>query len=105
MLPHGEAHTGELSPIAREIRRVFTGAALQRVAEPGAERYLELTFGRSTEPEELTLALELFGAGNLILAQGGRVLAASKPAAMGSSRRARAGRRTPARRREPTPGR
>ncbi len=79
VLPHGDTHTEELSPIVREIRRVFTGAALRRVAEPGAERYLELTFGRSTGPEELTLALELFGTGNLILAQGGRVLAASRP--------------------------
>ena len=79
VLPHGEAHSEELSPIAREIRRVFTGAVLRSVTEPGAERYLELVFGRSTEPEELVLALELFGAGNLILSRGGRILAASKP--------------------------
>jgi predicted ribosome quality control (RQC) complex YloA/Tae2 family protein len=79
VLPAGVSHAEEFSPIAREIRRVFTGSALRSVAEPGAERYLELRFGRSAEPEELILALELFGAGNLILARGGRILAASKP--------------------------
>jgi len=79
VLPFGESHAEELSPIAREIRRVFTGSVLKTVAEPGAERYLELQFGRSTEPEELVLALELFGTGNLILARAGKILAASRP--------------------------
>jgi predicted ribosome quality control (RQC) complex YloA/Tae2 family protein len=75
--PVGEGHGEELSPIAREIRRVLTGASLRSVAEPAGERYLELTFGRASESEEIVLALEMFGSGNLILARGGRILAAA----------------------------
>ncbi len=79
LVPPGELHADELSPVAREIRRVLTGAVLSGVAEPGAERYLELEFAHAAGAGRLVLALELFGAGNLILARDDRILVALRP--------------------------
>jgi predicted ribosome quality control (RQC) complex YloA/Tae2 family protein len=72
-------HSEELSPIARELRRLLAGAVLRSVAEPGGERYLELTFSRGDEPGGLVLAVEFFGTGNLIVARGGKVAAVAHP--------------------------
>ena len=68
----------ELSPFARELRRLLVGGALRDVAEPGGERYLELSFARSDEPDPTLVGLEMFGAGNLILARAGTILAVAK---------------------------
>jgi predicted ribosome quality control (RQC) complex YloA/Tae2 family protein len=67
-------HTEELSPFARELRRLLVGAGLRGAAEPAGERYLELALGRSDDPEPLLLALEMFGTGNLIVAQSGKIV-------------------------------
>jgi len=72
---HGEA----LSPFAKEMRRLLAGAALRSIAEPGGERFLELRFGRSGDPEELLLAVELFGTGNVLIAHGSRIVAVAFP--------------------------
>ena len=68
-------HREELSPFARDLRRLLAGAALKSVAEPRGERYLELTFGRSDDPAPSLVALEMFGTGNLTVAREGRLVA------------------------------
>lgn len=75
LVAEGPSHTEELSPFARELRRLLTGAALRSIAEPRGERYLELSFGRSDDPSDTLVALEMFGTGNLTVAQGGKILA------------------------------
>jgi predicted ribosome quality control (RQC) complex YloA/Tae2 family protein len=79
LLPEATDHTEELSPFARELRRLLTGAALRGVAEPGGERFLELKFGRTDEPSELLLAFEIFGSGNLVVAREGKIVAVAYP--------------------------
>jgi len=74
----GSEHSEELSPFARELRRLLVGATVRDAAEPGGERYLEVLFGRSDDPDPLLLALEMFGAGNLIVARGGKIVAAAQ---------------------------
>ena len=74
----GPEHAETLSPFARELRRLLVGAGLREVAEPAGERYLELTLGRGDDPEPLVLALEMFGSGNLIVAQGGKIVAVAQ---------------------------
>jgi len=76
VVPGGGEHADGLSPLARDVRRVATGAVLTEIPEPAGERYLELSFVRTGEEEPTVLAAELFGAGNLVLAQGGKVVAA-----------------------------
>ncbi|MCI4339335.1 MAG: NFACT family protein [Thermoplasmata archaeon] len=71
-------HSEELSPLARELRRLLVGAGLRGAAEPAGERYLELALGRSDDPEPLLLALEMFGTGNLIVAQSGKIVAVAQ---------------------------
>ena len=72
-------HREELSPFARELRRLLTGSVLASAAEPGGERFLELTFSRADGADELLLALELFGSGNVIVAREGRIVAVATP--------------------------
>lgn len=79
LLPSLRPHAEELSPLARELRRLLGGAVLRSVAEPAGERYLELTFGRSDDPDALLVAAELFGAGNLVVARGGTIAAVARP--------------------------
>jgi predicted ribosome quality control (RQC) complex YloA/Tae2 family protein len=79
LLQVSPAHGEELSPFAKEMRRLLAGAGLLSVAEPGGERLLELRFRRSDDPEELLLAVELFGTGNLLIAHGGRIAAVAFP--------------------------
>ncbi len=64
--------------MARELRRLLVGSGLRGAAEPGGERYLELSFGRSDDPDPIVVALELFGSGNLIVAHGGKIVAVAK---------------------------
>lgn len=73
------AHAEELSPFAKEMRRLLSGAGLLSVSEPGGERFLELRFRRAADSEELLLAVELFGAGNLLIARGSRIAAVAHP--------------------------
>jgi len=75
LLAEGPAHSDALSPFARELRRLLAGAALRSVREPRGERYLEIAFSRSDEPDETILALEMFGTGNLTVARAGKILA------------------------------
>jgi len=71
----------ELSPVARELRRLLSGAFVRAVAEPGAERYLEIELSRSDAPEGLRLAVEFFGTGNLIVARGASIALVTRPRA------------------------
>lgn len=68
-------HSEELTPFARELRRLITGARLVGAAEPGGERYLEVELAVGAEGGPLLLGIELFGSGNLVIAQAGRILA------------------------------
>jgi predicted ribosome quality control (RQC) complex YloA/Tae2 family protein len=79
LLREGVTHLDELSRVAKELRRLLTGAALQSVAEPRGERFLELEFGRTGDATELRVAVELFGAGNLVVAEGERIAAVAQP--------------------------
>jgi len=79
LLPTGRSHGEELSPFARELRRLLSGAVLRSVAEPGGERYLEVSFSRADDPGGLVLAAELFGTGNLVVARGGSIAAVARP--------------------------
>ena len=78
LVPSGPGHTEELSPFARELRRLLVGSGLREAGEPGGERYLEVAFGRSDDPQPTLVALEMFGTGNLIVAQGGKIVAVAK---------------------------
>ncbi len=69
----------ELSPVARELRRLLTGAVIRSVPDPGSERYLEIEFARADEPGGLILAAEFFGAGNLVVARGGKIALVVRP--------------------------
>jgi predicted ribosome quality control (RQC) complex YloA/Tae2 family protein len=75
LVPVGPEHSEELSPLAREIRRILTGASIASVAEPEGERYLELELTRGSAAKPMRLALEMFGAGNLVVAEGDRIAA------------------------------
>ncbi|MFY9716399.1 MAG: ribosome rescue protein RqcH [Thermoplasmata archaeon] len=79
LLPGLREHTEELSPVARELRRLLAGAVIRSVADPGAERYLEIALSRSDEPDGLRLAVEFFGAGNLVIARGPTIAAVTRP--------------------------
>lgn len=70
---------GELSPFARELRRLLTGATLRSVAEPGGERFLELTFSRGDDPNDLLVVFEIFGHGNLLVVRAGKIVAVAQP--------------------------
>jgi predicted ribosome quality control (RQC) complex YloA/Tae2 family protein len=78
LVAHGPGHTEELSQFARELRRILVGSALRDAAEPSGERYLEVAFGRADDPHPTLVALEMFGTGNLIVAQGGKIVAVAK---------------------------
>jgi predicted ribosome quality control (RQC) complex YloA/Tae2 family protein len=69
----------ELSPLAKELRRVLSGAALVGVSDPGGERYLEVEFTRGDADGPLQLAAELFGTGNLLVARGGKLVVVAHP--------------------------
>ncbi len=68
-----------LSPLAKELRRVLAGAALVAVPDPGGERYLEVEFSRGDADGPLTLGVELFGTGNLLVARGGKLVVVAHP--------------------------
>ncbi len=75
LLPPATEHAETLSPFARELRRLLTGASVVRVADPSGERYLELELGRGADSGPTILAAELFGAGNLVVARDGKIAA------------------------------
>jgi predicted ribosome quality control (RQC) complex YloA/Tae2 family protein len=79
LVPAGSEHAEELSPFARELRRLLTGAGIRSVGEPSGERYLEVVLGRADEPDGITLALEMFGKGNLMVASGATLMAVAEP--------------------------
>ncbi len=68
-------HAEGLSPLAKDVRRLATGAILGEIAEPAGERFLELRFIRSSDPEPTTVGAELFGTGNVVVARGEKVAA------------------------------
>jgi predicted ribosome quality control (RQC) complex YloA/Tae2 family protein len=74
-LVEGTERAEELSPLARELRRLLTGTRLSGAAEPGGERYLELEMLASSADPPLLLAVELFGTGNVLVARDGKILA------------------------------
>ncbi len=75
----GQDHAEGLSPLARDVRRLATGALLEEVAEPAGERYLELALRRGSDPSPTLLGAELFGSGNVVLARDGTVAAVLHP--------------------------
>ncbi len=68
-------HAEELTPFARELRRLLTGAQLAEVPDPAGERYLELVFRRPDVEGPLLLGVELFGHGNVVVARNGVLVA------------------------------
>ncbi|MGA8711070.1 MAG: ribosome rescue protein RqcH [Thermoplasmata archaeon] len=78
LLSEAAAHTEELTPFARELRRLLEGSVLENVPDPGGERLLELELRRSDVPEATLVALEMFGSGNLVVARGGRIVAVAQ---------------------------
>lgn len=79
ILPQRSEHPEEPGPFARELRRLLTGSVLTDVPDPGGERYLEIQFRRADVPDPLTLAVELFGTGNVLVARGERLVAVAHP--------------------------
>jgi predicted ribosome quality control (RQC) complex YloA/Tae2 family protein len=75
LLPFGSERSEELSPFARELRRLLTGATVDRVAEPAGERFLEIRFTRGDTSSELLLSLEMFGTGNVTVALDQKIVA------------------------------
>lgn len=80
LLDERPTHEEGLTPVAKELRRLLGGATLLGAAEPRSERYLEISF-RRPDAETLLLALEFFGAGNLVVARDGKIVAVSRPRA------------------------
>ena len=79
LLPERATHAEEPGPIARELRRLLLGGSLADIPDPSGERYLEIVVRRGDAPEPLTLAVELFGTGNLLVARGSRLVAVAHP--------------------------
>ncbi|MGA8664512.1 MAG: NFACT family protein [Thermoplasmata archaeon] len=75
ILPFGSERAEELSPFARDLRRVLTGAVLDRVTEPAGERSLEIGFTRGDAAGGILVLLEMFGTGNLTVAVDGKIAA------------------------------
>jgi predicted ribosome quality control (RQC) complex YloA/Tae2 family protein len=78
LLSENASHADELSPFAKELRRLLEGAVIEEVPEPGGERFLEVVFRRSDHPEATLVALEMFGAGNLVVARGSKIAAVAQ---------------------------
>jgi predicted ribosome quality control (RQC) complex YloA/Tae2 family protein len=78
LLSESTAHADELSPFAKELRRLLEGAVVEEVPEPGGERFLEVVLRRSDSPEATLVALEMFGAGNLVVARGNKIAAVAQ---------------------------
>jgi len=72
------AHSEELSAFARDLRRLLEGSVLEEVPDPGGERLLEVVLRRSDDPQPIRVALEMFGAGNLVVARGETIAAVAQ---------------------------
>ncbi|MCI4362161.1 MAG: NFACT family protein [Thermoplasmata archaeon] len=72
-------HDEDLTPLAKELRRVLAGAALVSVSGPGGERYLAMEFTRGDADGAIQFAAELFGSGNLLVARGGKLAVVAHP--------------------------
>jgi predicted ribosome quality control (RQC) complex YloA/Tae2 family protein len=72
-------HPEEPGPLARELRRLLSAAVVTDVPDPGGERYLEVILQRGDTPDPLRLAVEFFGAGNLLVARGTTIVAVAHP--------------------------
>ena len=79
VLEKGLDHPADLSPVAKELRRLLTGAVVRSIAEPGGERLVQLSLARSGEPTELLLVFEIFGAGNLLVVRDSKIALAAFP--------------------------
>ncbi len=79
LAPGAVEHSEELSPLARELRRLLVGAGIRGVADPAGERFLEILVARSDDPEPILVSLEMFGTGNLIVARSGKIVAVAQP--------------------------
>lgn len=75
IVARGGDHAEELSPFAKELRRLLSGAQLTEVPDPGGERYLALRFSRPDAEAGLVFGVELFGTGNAVVARGDRLVA------------------------------
>ncbi|MCI4336933.1 MAG: NFACT family protein [Thermoplasmata archaeon] len=75
LVERGGEHAEELTPVAKELRRLLSGARLTEVPDPGGERYLALQFSRPDAEGALLLGCELFGVGNLVVSRGGTIVA------------------------------
>lgn len=79
LLAGGVERAEELSALSRELRRHLSGAVVTRVGDPAGERLLQLDLRRADVPEPLSLVVEFFGAGNVLLARGGRLIVVQHP--------------------------
>lgn len=75
VVARGAEHEEELSPFAKELRRLLAGAQLTEVPDPAGERALTVRFSRPDAEAGLLLAVELFGSGNAVVARGDRLVA------------------------------
>jgi predicted ribosome quality control (RQC) complex YloA/Tae2 family protein len=80
-VPERPDHTEELGTMAKELRRLLTGAVVAGTADPGGERSLEVELRRGDAPEPFVLVVELFGTGNLIVVRGATIVAVLHPRA------------------------
>jgi predicted ribosome quality control (RQC) complex YloA/Tae2 family protein len=80
-LPERPDHAEELGTMAKELRRILTGAVVTAVADPAGERALELELRRADTPEPFQLVVELFGSGNLLVVRGPTIVAVLRPRA------------------------
>ncbi|MCI4354624.1 MAG: NFACT family protein, partial [Thermoplasmata archaeon] len=81
LLDKGLEHSEELGAFARELRRLLSGAILTDVSDPAGERMLEVLLARPDSAEPLRLIIEFFGAGNLVVVRGTRIVAVAHPKA------------------------
>ncbi|MCI4350189.1 MAG: NFACT family protein [Thermoplasmata archaeon] len=81
LVPERPDHSEDLGTMAKELRRLLTGAVVTDVADPGGERALEIVLRRGDAPDPFTLVVELFGSGNLVVIRGTTIVAVLHPRA------------------------
>ncbi|MGA7923072.1 MAG: ribosome rescue protein RqcH [Thermoplasmata archaeon] len=77
LLSDRNPHAEEPGPLSRELRRWLTGAQLHGIQQAGGERYFEIELTRGDVAGKLTLVIELFGTGNILLARDDQLVVVS----------------------------
>jgi predicted ribosome quality control (RQC) complex YloA/Tae2 family protein len=78
LVPEGAPRSPGLSPLAKRLRELLTGVRVAEVPDPEGERSLRLDLRTPSSSESMTLVVELFAPGNLIVVRDGTIVAVSR---------------------------